>query len=251
MKILFMENRFGSGAMRIRRVVQRLALLSLVASIVIGADQAHAALIGGVTIEDVSSQLTSPSNFKRFAAHTIDGSGLNINGPGTHSKVPDDGAGTQWLTTGVGAFAGRDDLNPQITWDLGATYNVANMRVWNYNESDGGNTSRGIRTTDVSTSTDSLSYTPLANVGLDKSPGLDTVDFSQVVSLGDVSARFIRFNNIVNWGGSNNFVGLSEIQFDGVAVPEPTSIALSIVGFVATVGFRRHRSGFASERSTQ
>ncbi len=234
MNMFLFQNAFHS-------VVPRIALLALLASIASETDQAHAALIAGVTIKDVSSELTAPSNFKRFAAHTVDGSGLNINGPGTHSRVPDGGAGTQWLTTGVGAFPGRDDLNPQITWDLGATYNVANMRVWNYNESDGGNTSRGIKTTDVSTSTDSITYTPLGNVGLNKSPGLDNVDFSQVVSLGGVSARFIRFNNIVNWGDTNNFVGLSEIQFDGVAVPEPTSIVLSIMGFVATIGLTARR----------
>ena len=102
--------------------------------------QSPANVITCVTIQDVSSQLTQ--NFTRAASFTVTAPGLNINGPGTYSDVPD---GNMWLNTGngcCGGFSSSDptnntDAHPQITWNLGGVYDVNSMRIWNYNENSG------------------------------------------------------------------------------------------------------------------
>ncbi len=199
---------------------------------------ASAELITGVTIHDVSSSLAHIGEadlFDRMASYTVDGSGLNINGPGTHSCGPD---GTMWLNGGINYAYGYNDTDPQITWDLGALYNIDTMRIWNYNEWSGVAgllTARGIHTTDVLYSADGTNYTLLNNITLNQAPGSDTVDFSQVVPL-NLEAEFIRFHNITDFPGADTgFVGLSEIQFNGTAVPEPSILALIGMGAFALI----------------
>lgn len=202
------------------------------------ASRSPAAVITGVSIHDVSSQLTT--SFQRGAIHTIDGSGLNINGPGTHSNVPD---GTMWLDAGNGCCGDAADTNPQITWDLGAVYDVDSMRIWNYNENSGNPgvyTLRGIDTTDVYVSSNGVDYTKLGNITLNQAPGSATVDFSQIVPV-NATARYVRFTNITDFpGADNDFVGLSEIQFN--SVPEPASLGLLAIGAMGLLARRRlHR----------
>ena len=60
---------------------------------------------------------------------------------------------------------------------------------------------------------------------------------------GPVTARFFQLDILSNYGGDNNFYGLSEMQFDGILVPEPTTasfLALSGLGLMA-----RRRRGVA------
>jgi hypothetical protein len=47
------------------------------------------------------------------------------------------------------------------------------------------------------------------------------------------NARLVRFNITTNWGSAEEFIGLSEITFDGQEVPEPAScIAWGLLGLV-------------------
>ncbi len=143
----------------------------------------QAALISGVTIQDVSSELTE--NYTRGAANTVNASGLNIHGPNTYSNVPD---GNMWLNTGNGCCGGFNytgpgnaDVSPQITWNLGGLHEVTNMRVWNYNENSGNPavyTPRGIHTADIYTSDQRRFLHFLEHVTLNQATGSDTVDFS-------------------------------------------------------------------------
>ncbi len=190
---------------------------------------ARANVITGVTIQDVSSQLTQ--SFNRAAEYTITAPGLNVNPsvPGSYSNAPD---GNMWLNTGNGCCGGYSntgtgnaDTAPQITWNLGGTYDVTTMRIWNYNENSGDPTTytkRGIDTANVYVSTDGVNYTFLESITLNQAPGSETVDFSQYVPL-NTEARYVRFTNITDFpGADHNFVGLSAIQFN--TVPEPSSL---------------------------
>jgi hypothetical protein len=164
---------------------KRLLVVAIASTLVLtSAGSARANVITGVTIQDVSSQLTQ--NFTRAASFTVTAPGLNINGPGTYSDVPD---GNMWLNTGngcCGGFSSSDptnntDAHPQITWNLGGVYDVNSMRIWNYNENSGNPaefTLRGIHPADVYTSTDGTNYTFLESITLNQAPGNENSDFS-------------------------------------------------------------------------
>ncbi|MGI9428611.1 MAG: lamin tail domain-containing protein, partial [Bythopirellula sp.] len=160
--------------------------------------------------EMVHSVAAHPSSnlgngFFRFASYLTDGSGLDGQ---THTTVPD---GSRWLNQGSwGGDPAVYDLDPEIIFDLGQIYSVDRMKIWNYNEL----TSRGIATMDVLVSTDGVNYSTLiSGQSVDRAPGNNAVDFSQQVSLGGVSARYVKYDILSSHGGGHDFVGLSEVQF--------------------------------------
>ncbi len=169
------------------------------------------------TIYSVSSNLKDVTAFDRTAEYVVNGAGLSGQ---THSITPD---GTMWLNTG--SFAEPNDLEPEITFDLGAMVDLASVKIWNYNETLEGRPEllgRGVGTADIMVAGDDLVFSTLiAGQAFDIAPGLDDVDFGQVIDLSGTQARYVKFDILSNQGGDNNFVGLSEVQF--FAVPEPSS----------------------------
>ncbi|MEX2213283.1 MAG: discoidin domain-containing protein [Phycisphaeraceae bacterium] len=191
-------------------------------SILAFAAAAQAVTITGVRVDHVSSELAFNGAFNRQASMTVDGSGLNAI-TGTHSNLPD---GTMWLSaTNDGICCGGTryegaittggspiDASPEITFDLGALYNISSMKVWNYNEVN--ITNRGVQNATLLVSNDGITYTNLGVIGLNQAPGNTALDFSQIVNM-NVTARFVKLDNLTNHGGGNGFTGLSEVRFDG------------------------------------
>ena len=212
--------------------------LASVIAVLILANAAQAAVISGVRVDHVSSELAFNGPFNRRASMTVDGSGLNAV-TGTHSNVPDN---TMWLTTTSNSIccggteyggiitnaANPADTDPEITWDLGARYNLSTMRVWNYNEVN--LTNRGVQNANLLVSDDGVTYTNLGPIVLNQAPGNTAVDFSQTVNM-NVSARFVKLDILSNYGDGNGFVGLSEVRFDGVKTGAAQSL---ITGVTAT-----------------
>ncbi len=195
------------------------------------ADTTHAVVITGVQAQ-ATSELGAP--FSRLAQNTVDGSGLNA-GTGTHTIVPD---GNMWLNTGT--FQAPNDPDPEIFFDLGGQFEIDSVRIWNYNEGVPNLTSRGVRDVTV-LATDSLSnpFVPVANITVSQAPGVDNVDFSETFAL-NTTARFVQFDIVNGHGGDNNFLGLSEVQFDGMAVNAPISgVSIADVSSEIQAGFNR------------
>ena len=174
--------------------------------------------IRGVTIEDVSSEI---AGFNRLAVYTVDGSGFEPNGPGTHSLAADGG---MWLNQGVFATGTPDPLStpPFITYDLGATYDLNGFTVWNYNET--GITSRGANAVTISVAaSEGGAFTVVTTTTFDEAPNDAITDFGQFIDLSSFGAagnvRLVRIEITSNHGGDNEFVGLSEIRFDGQPAP--------------------------------
>jgi len=194
------------------------------------ATSANAALIT-IAPGDVTASSEIPPDFNRKDDFIVDGSGLT---GGQHTNVVEP---NMWLSTGD-AFGGQD-LDPSVTFDLGAVYTINSFHVWNYNELTGSTdlTGRGVNGVAVE-------YGVTAGLG-STVPGI--ASFAQADSTATYAgeafntftpfnARFIKFDINSNHGGDNNFYGLSEVRFDGVLVPEPATFLLATFGLL---GLRR------------
>lgn len=188
--------------------------------------------IKGVTIHDVSSELTG--GFDRRAAHLIDGSGLSSVG---HSPFPDmnvpggSNPGTMWLTGGT-LREPHDRLPAHVTFDLGASYKLTGIHIWNYNEQLRSLHSRSAREVEISISrsldshewiklrTDSGNFEFPQADGTATEPGFPVrlEDAANAGALGEV--RLVRFT-ILSTHGPNpqnedpDLAGLSEVRFFG------------------------------------
>jgi len=167
--------------------------------------------------------VTASSQYgSRLATHTIDGSGLNTTGNGDnaaayHVIAPD---GNMWLSNGT--LASPYDLAPEIAFDLGSVQDLAHMRIWNYNETLENRPElikRGISQADILVAGEDQQYSvAIAGQQFDIAPGVENVDFSQVISLAGIQARYVKLDNLVGFPGADfNFVGLSEVRFYGPA----------------------------------
>tara|TARA_B110000037_G_scaffold215817_1_gene273801 strand:+ start:730 stop:1434 length:705 start_codon:yes stop_codon:yes gene_type:complete len=204
------------------------------------------ATLTGVTIEDVSSELVS--GFDRGAIRVLDGSGFD-EALGTHNVTPDGNqGGGMWLNNGT--FANPNDPNAPgavITFDLGGSTALSSLTVWNYNEMLPGRAdllNRGANAVEILVaSAEGGAFASLGNFNFTIAPGVDNVDFGQDIDLSGLGAagdtRLVRFNITSSHGGDNNFVGLSEVRFDGAPVPEPTTGILALIGLAGCLRRRR------------
>jgi hypothetical protein len=189
------------------------------------------------SIHSVSSNLGDVTGFDRIADHVVSGAGLVGQ---THSINPE---GTMWLNTGT--FTEPNDLEPEITFDLGSVQPLASMKVWNYNESLPNRPEllgRGVATADILVAGEDLTFSTLIpNQAIDIAPGVEDADFGQVIDLLGQDARYVKLDISANHGGDADFVGLSEVQF--FAVPEPTGgLALLLGVGMLVCSLRRQRA---------
>jgi hypothetical protein len=118
-----------------------------------------------------SSEITSPN---RRAVNAINGSGMS--GPGNAGDSHSIGENGLVWTTG-GESSPPNDLNPEITFDLGASYDVTRIREWGYNDSwvdaTSGRPVKGFspKQVNVYTSADGVAFTFAGTVYFAQAPG--------------------------------------------------------------------------------
>ncbi|PXA04394.1 hypothetical protein DDZ13_07635 [Coraliomargarita sinensis] len=191
---------------------------------------ANAAVVIQPTDVDASSQF-SPSF---DSSHVIDGSGLGADSSDVETGDP---VPTTWPTnindsnTRSASWVSRDENNGWIMFDLGQSYELDGMHIWNYNSLE----SRGIQDVNIKFAT-TLTGTFGSTDETDTGWGTTTAEtFTQAsklntytgetYSLGStVTAQYVLFDIQTNYGDS--LVGLDEVRFTGTAVPEPSSFAL-------------------------
>ena len=240
------------------RVTGAVRVLVIVLGFLLLTGSLGAETIAGVTIEDVSSELTS---FSRPAVETINGSGFD-EAAGTHNTS----ASAMWLNTGTLSSDSLPDdphiADPtdsrlaHITYDLGGLYEVSGFHVWNYNESGSSNRpARSTRDLEIRVSQTStlsgLDATGPLNVLTDPSDSDQTFTLDKALGTeaytgefvaAAFEARYVRFDIFSNYPqADNDLVGLSEIRFEGTLVPEPGGLFLAFVvlGFVLSLRNRR------------
>ena len=154
----------------------------------------------------------------------------------TYKSMVDGGGSAQYRQNGI--------TTATLIFDLGATYSLNGLRLWNLAEYWGGNTynDRGVRDFTLSFSTDGNTFSNAQNFTAAIGGGagglpLPNRSAGQAFSFGDISANYVKFD-ITSSQGSTFCAGIGALRF--TAVPEPSTYAL-VVGGIATLLLIRRR----------
>jgi hypothetical protein len=149
------------------------------------------------------------------------------NHPLTHANQPD---GTMWLSAGIGFSKSSTDQeiadrSPWLLFDLGREVELAEIRLWNYNEGSPRNlASRGIKKFRLAGSINDPSGQAGVSLGeYEIEPANGSAAPMQSVRVAPTRARYLRFSILANAAGvqfpcigepdDNGFVGLAEARF--------------------------------------
>ena len=169
--------------------------------------QAPTATIGSfITPVDVAA-----SSQNRPARTLIDGVGLNETYPGSgvyvHTNNVYQGGASMWNASNDGTF---------VSFDLGQSYNVGGLYVWNYNEGAPW-VDRGIREATIQWSSDQKTWNDVGQFTFVKANTSNELMAQTVQFEKPVKARFFKINAQSNYG--QNETGLSEIRFANADKP--------------------------------
>lgn len=161
----------------------------------------QAAEIQGVTISSFSGQTnTTLSSSIYSVTNLVSSTGLF----GDYHCFA--AGGSMWLSA-----AGLDATN-YVTFNLGGTYMLSGVKVWNYNDSS--HLNYGVSNASISYSLDGVNFTTaISSTNLNEGPG-GFEAYAQTIWLpSSVTAQYVRINVNTNWGGGTAGVGLAKVRF--------------------------------------
>ncbi len=149
----------------------------------------------------------SQSGAGRTPQKLIDGSGWGESFPGSgvyvHGNNVYEGGSSMWNGMHPKGF-------PWLQFDLGRTYRVAGVYVWNYNETDWSN--RSVKGVLISSSLDGKIFKPVGEFAFERAPGREDYAGQAVPFQTPVQARHFKFEIRSNYRGGE-MAGLAEIRF--------------------------------------
>jgi len=145
-----------------------------------------------------------------------------------------------------------------ITYNLGGTYNVSDLLIWNYNQV--GFTTVGANSVTILSSTTGLagSFSTVGTVQFDQvtitaptgTAAQDTGDFNdgydtpaQILPFDITDTHYVELVINSNWGFGGGVTGFNEVNFVGV-VPEPSTFAMLGLGLLGLIAWQRKRAAF-------
>lgn len=159
-------------------------------------------------------------------ANLTNGSGLSVPGDST-AVITDSGSF-------VHNYMQQLSAGGSYTIDLGAVYSGIDMHLWNYSWAPS-DLDRGTDSFSYATSLDNITYTSstAGNLAISTGDGSPSESFA----IGG-SARYVRVSLLTSHG-SGFYVGLNEIGFTGLPIPEPSPTLLIGLGILGLLAWRR------------
>ncbi len=159
----------------------------------------------GAFIQPVAATASSSQDGAgRTAGKMIDGSGWDESVPGSGVYVHTSNV----FAAGNCMWNGATDA--ALGFDLGKTYRVSGIYLWNYNEGNGYNR-RSVRDVEIASSTDNQNFQTLGKFTFAMASGKDDDSGQAVPFAAPVTARYFRWNILSNYGGDNS--GIAEVRF--------------------------------------
>ena len=157
-------------------------------------------------INPVSATTTLSGSFGSSLDNTINGAGLD-----TFPSL----SATHEMTTPDNSFLATNDQGA-IDFDLGGSYLIDGLAFWNENAPGPGQT--GIQDVTVSSSEDGITYTPISGAPSTFAKVNGPTSTAEQFSFTPITASYIRFDVISNYGDPGNLVAFAEVAFSGTEV---------------------------------
>jgi len=166
--------------------------------------------------------------------NTINGVGLS---GGTHAPSTNANA---WRSTSTADLSATPTQPPRLSFEFGTSYNFSGLTFWNLG-GDSTLSAQGIKDVTIeATNNNGTSWTTLTTTSFAAGGTSSSISGQQITFSSPVQAHRIRFIGLSRQGGGNTGgIGFSEVQFQGTAIPEPSSLLALLAFGLAGVGLRK------------
>jgi hypothetical protein len=165
--------------------------------------------------------------------NTINGAGLS---GGNHALSTSTNA---WRSTSTADLSVTMPM-PRVTFEFVTSYNFSGLTFWNLG-GDSTLSAQGIKDVTIEASNNNgTSWTTLTTTSFAAGGAGPTISGEQITFSSPVQANRVRFIGLSRQGGGNTGgIGFSEVQFQGTAIPEPSSLLALLAFGLAGVGLRK------------
>jgi hypothetical protein len=207
------------------------ALMAVVAAFLLSSSAQAQLILTPKNIESFTSYFgnRTPTNLINGSGLTAGPSGILGAADSTHGNSVDT---SMWYSN---PFLTPPDTTPNVTFDLGAVYDLQTTRIWQYNQSPFDFTVYGAAEIELSVSVDNTNFTPVAPTFFPTRAGGTNGEPAQDFSTPVTGVRYVRLQIWTTFGGAQAS-GLSEVRFEVVSNTAPPVITAQPTNQTIAVG---------------